>query len=95
MSDCALHDVLHRTGSLQVLRVCPDAADIQDRIAQAAAGRKWRPNRGVGHRCGRCAPSSRDRQGDPSGAPEEPGSATALAGGIPRSQGLSLLPDRR
>ncbi len=43
MSDCALHDVLHRTGSLQVLHVCPDAADIQDRIAQAAAGRKWRP----------------------------------------------------
>ena len=43
MSDCALHDVLHRTGSLQVLQVCPDAADIQDRIAQAAAGRKWRP----------------------------------------------------
>ena len=43
MSDCALHDVLHRTGSLQVLQVCPDAAEIQDRIAQAAAGRKWRP----------------------------------------------------
>ncbi len=43
MSDCALHDVLHRTGSLQVLHVCPDAADIQDRIAQAAAWRKWRP----------------------------------------------------
>ena len=90
-----IHEVLQQTGALDVLRVCPDAADIQDRIAQAAAGRKWRPIVVVANRCGRCAQSSRDRQGDPSGAPEEPGSATALAGGIPRSQGLSLLPDRR
>ena len=43
MSDCMMHEVLQQTGSLDVLRVCPDAADIQDRIAQAAAGRKWRP----------------------------------------------------
>ena len=38
MSDCAIHEVL----ALDVLQVCPDAAEIQD-IAQAAAGRKWRP----------------------------------------------------
>ena len=43
MSDCVIHEVLQQTGSLDVLQVCPDAADIQDRIAQAAAGRKWRP----------------------------------------------------
>lgn len=43
MSDCAIHETLQQTGSLDVLRVCPEAADIQDRIAQAAAGRKWRP----------------------------------------------------
>ena len=43
MSDCAIHEVLQQTGSLDVLQVCPDAAEIQDRIAQAAAGRKWRP----------------------------------------------------
>ena len=43
MSDCAIHEALQQTGSLDVLRVCPDAAEIQDRIAQAAAGRKWRP----------------------------------------------------
>ncbi len=35
--------MLQQTGALDVLQVCPDAADIQDRIAQAAAGRKWRP----------------------------------------------------
>ena len=34
---------MQQTGALDVLQVCPDAADIQDRIAQAAAGRKWRP----------------------------------------------------
>ena len=34
MSDCAIHEVL---------QVCPDAAEIQERIAQAAAGRKARP----------------------------------------------------
>ena len=44
MSDSVIHQVLQQTGSLDVLQVCPDAADIQDRIAQAAAGRKWRPN---------------------------------------------------
>ena len=38
-----MHEVLQQTGSLDVLQVCPDAADIQDRIAQAAAARKWRP----------------------------------------------------
>ena len=43
MSDCVIHEVLQQTGSLDVLQVCPDAADIQDRIAQAAAARKWRP----------------------------------------------------
>ena len=43
MSDCVIHEVLQQTGALDVLQVCPDAADIQDRIAQAAAGRKWRP----------------------------------------------------
>ena len=43
MSDCAIHEVLQQTGSLEVLQVCPDAADLQERIAQAAAGRKWRP----------------------------------------------------
>ena len=43
MSDCAIHEVLQQTGSLEVLQVCPDAADIQERIAQAAVGRKWRP----------------------------------------------------
>ena len=43
MSDCVMHEVLQQTGSLDVRQVCPDAADIQDRIAQAAAGRKWRP----------------------------------------------------
>ena len=43
MSDCAIHETLQQTGSLDVLQVCPEAADIQDRIAQAAAGRKWRP----------------------------------------------------
>ena len=43
MSDCVMHEVLQQTGSLDLLQVCPDAADIQDRIAQAAAGRKWRP----------------------------------------------------
>ena len=43
MSDFAIHQALQQTGSLDVLQVCPDAADIQDRIAQAAAGRKWRP----------------------------------------------------
>lgn len=43
MSDSVIHEVLQQTGSLDVLQVCPDAADIQDRIAQAAAGRKWRP----------------------------------------------------
>ena len=43
MSDCAIHEALQQTGSLDVLRVCPDAAEIQDRMAQAAAGRKWRP----------------------------------------------------
>ena len=43
MSDGAIHEVLQQTGSLEVLQVCPDAAEIQDRIAQAAAGRKWRP----------------------------------------------------
>ncbi len=43
MSDCVIHEVLQQTGSLDVLQVCPDAADIQDRIAHAAAGRKWRP----------------------------------------------------
>ena len=52
-------------------------------------------HRGVGHRRGRRAQSSPDRQRHPSRTQEEPGSATALAGGIPRSQGLSLLPDRR
>ncbi len=43
MSDSVIHEVLQQTGSLDVLQVCPEAADIQDRIAQAAAGRKWRP----------------------------------------------------
>ena len=43
MSDGVIHEVLQQTGSLDVLQVCPDAADIQDRIAQAAAARKWRP----------------------------------------------------
>ena len=43
MSDCAIHQALQQTGDLDVLQVCPDAADIQDRIARAAAGRKWRP----------------------------------------------------
>ena len=43
MSDCAIHETLQQTGSLDVLQVCPEAAEIQDRIAQAAAGRKWRP----------------------------------------------------
>ena len=43
MSDCVIHEVLQQTGSLEVLQVCPEAAEIQDRIAQAAAGRKWRP----------------------------------------------------
>ena len=43
MSDCVIHEVLQQTGALDVLQVCPDAADIQDRTAQAAAGRKWRP----------------------------------------------------
>ena len=43
MSDCAIHEALQQTGSLDVLRVCPDAAEIQDRMAQAAAGRNWRP----------------------------------------------------
>ena len=43
MSDFAIHQALQQTGSLDVLQVCPEAADIQDRIAQAAAGRKWRP----------------------------------------------------
>lgn len=43
MSDWGIHQALQQTGALDVLRVCPDAADIQDRIAQAAAGRKWRP----------------------------------------------------
>ena len=43
MSDCVIHETLQQTGSLEVLQVCPDAADIQDHIAQAAAGRKWRP----------------------------------------------------
>ena len=43
MSDSVIHEVLQQTGSVDVLQVCPDAADIQDRIAQAAAGRKWRP----------------------------------------------------
>ena len=52
-------------------------------------------HRGVGHRRGRRAQSSPDRQRHPSRTQEEPVSAKALAGGIPRSQGLSLLPDRR
>lgn len=43
MSDWGIHQALQQTGALDVLQVCPDAADIQDRIAQAAAGRKWRP----------------------------------------------------
>ncbi len=43
MSDGAIHEVLQPTGSLDVLQVGPDAADIQDRMAQAAAGRTWRP----------------------------------------------------
>ena len=50
-------------------------------------------HRGVGHRRGRRAQSSPDRQRHPSRTQEEPVSAKALAGGIPRSQGLSLLPD--
>ena len=33
MSHRVIHEVLQQTGSLDVLQVCPDAADIQDRIA--------------------------------------------------------------
>ena len=43
MSDCTIHETLQQAGSVEVLQVCPQAAEIQDRIAEAAAGRKWRP----------------------------------------------------
>ena len=92
------------------LRDSPSAATdrVVGRAAGVSGGRRYpgshRPSRrrpqvaadrGVGHRRSRRAQPSRDRQRDPSRAQEEPGSAKALAGGIPRSQGLSLLPGRR
>ena len=44
MSDSVLHDVVHQIGApLQVLDVCPTAEEIQARIDEVAAGRKWKP----------------------------------------------------
>ena len=43
MSDCVIHEVVQQMGQLEVLQVCPSAADLQERIAQAAVGRKWKP----------------------------------------------------
>ena len=43
MSDCVIHQVVQQMGQLDVLQVCPRAEEIQDRVAAAADGRKWKP----------------------------------------------------
>ena len=43
MSDCVLHEVVQQMGQVEVLQVCPSAAEIHQRIAAAAEGRKWKP----------------------------------------------------
>ena len=43
MSDGVIHEVVQQMGQLDVLQVCPGAEEIQDRIAAAAEGRKWKP----------------------------------------------------
>ena len=43
LSDCVIHEVVQEVGQLDVLQVCPSAEEIQDRIAEAADGRKWKP----------------------------------------------------
>lgn len=43
MSDAVLHEVVQHMGRLDVLEVCPSAEYIQDRVAEVAEGRKWKP----------------------------------------------------
>jgi len=43
VSDCVIHEVLQQMGQLDVLDVCPSTEEIQDCIAEAADGRKWKP----------------------------------------------------
>ena len=43
MSDAVLHEVVQQVGRLDVLEVCPSAEYIQDRVAEVAEGRKWKP----------------------------------------------------
>ena len=43
MSDAVLHEVVQQVGRLDVLEVCPSAEYIQDRVAEVAQGRKWKP----------------------------------------------------
>ena len=85
------------------MRLCDSRGAATDRGVGRAAGVSGRPgshcasrrraqvaaDRGVGHRCGRRAQSPRDRQRDPSGAPEEPGSATAWQGEYPKPRAFA------
>ena len=44
ISDCVLHDLVGEIGTdVTVLEVCPTAEEIQARIAEVAAGKKWKP----------------------------------------------------
>ena len=44
ISDCVLHDWVSQIGAdVTVLEVCPTREEIQQRIVQVGAGRKWKP----------------------------------------------------